>query len=112
MGLRLKKGCTFTDRYGHTWNEYYAVIDEVFIQKKDEICDFQIRVFADREARQTGAQPLETFPVSMSNQEYRLWAAPDRLEEYRNSFDMAYQFALNQKDSHRNPVWRDWESDE
>jgi hypothetical protein len=98
MGLILKVGKTYTDRYGYTHGEYYGTIDEITINRREKMFSFTVNLY--RTKADVGKVVLETKSFMLTQDQFDLVASKTNLDS-ANIFDVAYAYVLSKL--------KDWE---
>lgn len=74
MGLILKTGKKYTDRYGHTGSDFYAKIGKISdVSKAKQEVFFTVEIYINKEASDRGLYPINIISSVMKNEDFDNW---------------------------------------
>jgi len=94
MGIKLKDGKTFSDRYhAEPYSTQNGYIDNCNANKKTRVCTFVLEIYSvatTLEQRQAGALPVVQVPVTVTGEDFDTnfgINALDTSNQYANAYD-------------------------
>lgn len=104
MAFILKDDKVYSDTYGYMHGDFYAVIDEVFVDKAIKLGNFNLRIYKDRDCRVKKLQPSNIIAFDINNDLFDKFF--ELVYNSRCIYNAAYIWAEKTTDL------SDWRSDE
>ena len=114
MGLMLRSGKAYTDRYRHTGSDFYAKIGKTsdVDRNKQEVL-FTVEFYLDKDASDRSLYPANNAIFVMKADDFYAWYSEPLLENKGiNPYKQLYLYLQGVTDEAGSLVWEDWQSDE
>ncbi len=115
MAMILKDNETYTDIFGYTHSDFYAVIDDCHGRKDIGKQYFKLLIYKSKNDRENKKQCIEQYNYVVDGSEWDEFFAVSSLND--NIYAKAYEYIIQEKllDSENNPTnefkWVKWRSD-
>lgn len=115
MGLILRSGKSYTDRYGHSGASFYAVISRITdVNKKRLEALFTVDIYLSKEAAKNSFYAVESRSYILKGEDFEKWYSRPLIQNQGlDPYKQLYLYLESVVDPESKEfVWDDWQSDE
>lgn len=118
MAMILKATKSYSDNYGNTYTDAYAVVDQVNGNKKRGEQMVVLEIYKDSQARTDGHMPIASHSYTATGAKWDDDFSPAAVAIHGDHYKAAYKYVdkLKVLDAEGNEtetkLWADWKSDE
>ncbi|GET38867.1 hypothetical protein [Microseira wollei] len=115
MGLILKIGKIYTERYGHSGSSFYAKIGRISDVNKSKLeALFTVDVYLSKDASNQQLYPVQSLLYTLKGEDFQKWYSKPLMENQGLDPDQQlYLYLQTVVDPEINQqAWKDWQPDQ